>query len=471
MQSTGTEVIELIQQAVQRASSTAAAALQRTATLESETDDWLRKREQGLKELAEHYLPRVDRGTIDSTFVEVRSDLENVLSRRNRELSRIEEVLARELPKLEIGEAQFSTATEDLRAATAELERGHERLAEQLASDATFRSLTDQLLKCRQRLRQFQDRLQEIRSEAKVKLPPYEASTLFQYLWRRQFGRVQQRGNLMTRRWDRWLARLIDYRRASKSYGFLRATPELMEQAVNREEEAADELVQTIETAKRVVADELQLSTLQDRVSEVTTRRDELMETIEARQQACQPLVDERQAIEDSEGRFYQEAIERLTEHFSRTQERVLAERAAQTPQVEDDQIVAELEWAADQIEEARRDVAAAQVERRTAEKHERELTYVLRSLRRSNFDQDSCYFDPPIDVAPRIEDFFAARQDEHELLKRLRNDRKNRPSFGDRAKARVESVFQNPSTQTALQVVAIVAGSVIREAIRPNKR
>lgn len=467
MQSSGPEVLELVQQAIARAAETGRAASTRIAENEKRVAEWLEQRDAIFDELAGHYLPRLDQDSIRAVGREVQRDLEAVLARRDRELTRICAELEHEGPELSQQEAKLSEVSAELDRATSSLAELTEQLVTRLKADDTFSSLTTKLVQSRARLASFRERLAEVRHEAQEKLPAYEASALFQYLWRRQYGRSRQRAALFSRRWDRWVARLIDYPRAVRSYNFLRATPELMEQAMEREEEDVDRLVDTIDEAKAAVAAEIGLTAQGELVERLRAERETLMQDVESRQQRVQPLLGQRDEIESLQGRFYDEALGRVADHFRQTEQRLLEERARQTAQREDDQMVAELRYTAEQVEAARRDIDAAHRERRNGEKHERELTYVARSLRRSGFDQQICYFDPPIDAAARLDEFFAGHLDEHQLLKGLRNDQKMQPTAGDRAREQVESVLSHPSTQSALEVVATVAGSVLRAAAR----
>jgi chromosome segregation ATPase len=467
--STGQGIIATLLEAIGQTVSSANAAAAEESNAAAAIDKGMEKRQHVLGELAEHYLPAIDRESIAATFQEVRAELDNVLARKTREITKIAEQLADDLPQLEADEETLASISPELDQAVRQRDSTLEQVANHLAKDETFRSLTAALLQCQQRLRQFDERLKEIRQDAEEKLPAFEASDLFQYLWERRYGRGDYRGKLLIRRWDRWIARMIGYAAAAKSYDFLRATPELMSQAIEREDEQADELVATIELARTTAGQAFQLEEIEAKVESLSKQREATLDAVETRQQRIEPLLRQKRELDDSQGEFYRQAIERVTDFLRKTEERVLAERAAPTPEKEDDQIVAELRWESEQIETARTRQEDAEREQRRSRKHEKELTYVVRSLRRSGFDQETCFFDPPVDLERRVTDFFAGRMDEHELLKQLRREQKKQPSLGDRAKAKVESALDNPTAQSTFEAIATVASSVLREVIRPR--
>ena len=96
----------------------------------------------------------------------------------------------------------------------------------------------------------------EIRAEAQEKLPSYDKNRLFRYLLDRDYGKPEYKKKGWTRRLDRWVAKLIDYQGARRSYDFLRVTPELMAAEVARRREQFNVLMEQVERIEDEISGE-----------------------------------------------------------------------------------------------------------------------------------------------------------------------------------------------------------------------
>ena len=89
--------------------------------------------------------------------------------------------------------------------------------------------------------------VRELQQSAKEKLPPYHRSALVWYLLRRKYGSADYTERGWKRRWDKWVADLIDFPRAKLGYEFLTTTPGLMATEVARRQTEFKLLMQQIE--------------------------------------------------------------------------------------------------------------------------------------------------------------------------------------------------------------------------------
>ena len=126
----------------------------------------------------------------------------------------------------------------------AEREKLEQVVSERLHGSDEFKRLSEQALTAETELERNEDRVADIKAEAEKKLPSYDHSRLFKYLYDAGYGTPAYKGKGLTRRLDGWVARMIDYPSARRGYDFLRVTPELMAQEVTRRRDKFNELMQ-----------------------------------------------------------------------------------------------------------------------------------------------------------------------------------------------------------------------------------
>ena len=94
-------------------------------------------------------------------------------------------------------------------AATTHLARQRDQLQEEVADRLkqmpVYEQLTNEAARAEQRLTSNEERMEQLHAEAAEKLPSYDNSRLFSYLYDRKFGTVDYRYRGLTRRLDRWL--------------------------------------------------------------------------------------------------------------------------------------------------------------------------------------------------------------------------------------------------------------------------
>src|SRR3954470_19383507 len=71
-------------------------------------------------------------------------------------------------------------------------------------------------------------------ADRQAKRKPYEADPLFMYLWRKKFGRAEDRSGPLVRFFDRRIARLIGYDKARANYALLNEIPQRLREHAER---------------------------------------------------------------------------------------------------------------------------------------------------------------------------------------------------------------------------------------------
>jgi len=471
MPTDGATVMNALDQALADATTDVTASEDQSAALDRQLDELVAHRGETLVELSRHYLPSITQQTIDATFVEVRDDLQNIIARRQRQERLVQDQIAAISTTRDQLNEQLTTCTEELNLVVDQRTRAEAELDKRLRANAEFQRLSEQLAETRFQLDENERRLAEIHAEAKEKLPAYEQSRLFQYLHARKFGEPQYRSRGLIRRLDRWVAGLIDFGRARQSYRFLSVTPALADAEVRHRRDELEKLDADVERIDRATSSECGLPEIVQRGQRLGDQRDLILDRLDQNRQELEPLESELAALVQSQGAFYDEAITRFKEFLDQTHTVVLEQRAAATPESVDDEIVAQIKWLDEQIDEHKRQMPISRKQRRAAEQRVRGLRYVTRRGRRSNIDSQRCYFEDDFDISRVLDQFRDAQIDEHKLLRTIRDHVRFHPTWAEEAGKTIGQAFETPTAQKVVGAAGAVASEGLRRVVNRHSR
>ena len=286
----GREVGRVLERAVEQVRQRLSAHADGIRELDAEMNELIAKRSETLVELARHYLPDLKPETIQGSFVEVRAELLDLLSQKQRRQLELQDQAAGASREVEHQDAELDRVTDGLNAKVAEREQLEALVAERLARD---RGVHDPLAAGAGRgagtesERGARHRYSERRQR---KLPSYERSRLFKYLYDAGYATGRYQAGGLTRRLDRWVAKMIDFESARRGYDFLRTTPELMKQEVSRRRDRFNELMQQVEAIEDRVSDEVGLTEVLRVGQQLGADRDRLVAAVAAAQEGVQRL-------------------------------------------------------------------------------------------------------------------------------------------------------------------------------------
>src|SRR5262249_43798484 len=155
-------------------------------------------------------------------------------------------------------------------------------------------------------------RVNEMQKEAAEKLPHYEQSRLFRYLYERHYGTSEYQHKGLILELDRWVAGLIRYNEARAGDEFLKNTPALVADEVARRHDRFNELMQQVEAIQHAEAEKAGLIDVLKEGEALGDRRDALVKELEQLRQKAKGLEDELGGLERQQNAFYTEALERF---------------------------------------------------------------------------------------------------------------------------------------------------------------
>ncbi len=390
----GTDVWAAIKHNLKAAKTDLAGCQQAAAQLDAQMREILDRRGQALALLARLYLPEISKPAIESTFGSIRNDLLRILAAkesRQRDLQRQVNTTEEETQRRG-GELDQLTKTLNLK--VSERERLEAQVAETLKGNDDFQERSKLALEAEEQLHKNEGRVTEIQHEAAEKLPNYEKSRLFKYLYERGFGTPDYKATGWSKDIDTWVARLIDFGNARIGYEYLKKTPGLVAQEVTRRQERFSQLMQQVEAIQHSEAEHAGLlNAVLEAGEALGDKRDLLVQDIERLRKQSQGLQQELARLEKTQNEFYAEAVERFRVFLGETKQAILKQRAQETPEPEDDAIVSELADLNRQNEDMTRQLNDISQRRQAADRVQEGLDLVAQRYRQANYDSQRCYF------------------------------------------------------------------------------
>ena len=265
-------------------------------------DELADDRNEALDSLAKHYLPELTPDAISKTWIEVRDRMTQILRRKEDHLRRLDLELAELDQRRKQLDQQLITINESFDAARQTQDAVARKVEQELGADADFRELADRAAMAESALERAEANLQEIDQESARKLPAYDDSTLFRYLYDRGYGTNRYRSRGLTRRMDRLLARYIDFSRARQSYDFLSQTPDHMRRIIAEDREALRTVMLELEKRRDQVSNAHGLPAAIDRTEKVANERRACLASLDEVMEQTRQKRGERTEVADVRG-------------------------------------------------------------------------------------------------------------------------------------------------------------------------
>ena len=460
----GPEVFGALQAALDRARGTLVECQSEDDRLDARMRELLAERGEALLKLAGHYLPEISRSAIESTFQGIRADLLAILDRREVKRAGLKAEIDRAAVDARRRAEEIDGVTRTLNEKVALREQLEAKVAETLKGHADFQERSGLALQAEQTLHRDERRVEELARESAAKLPQYERSRLFRYLRDRGYATSEYRSGDWVRSIDRRVADLIDYPLAKVGYEFLKETPALVAAEVSRRRDRFTELMRQVEAIEKIEADKAGLTAVLEAGDALGRERDRLVGESSRLQQEAQRLRQELIGLDQAQGEFYRQAIERFRSFLGETRLAMLQERARQTPETVDDAIVAEVARLDGQIDAIGPKLADLADRRKAADRIQQGLDRVVRKYREANYDSDRGLFES-FDHRGELARFEEGAIDADDLWRAIQSAQKFRPSWVQETTSTGLEMASSPAGRVILNALLHIAGAALQEA------
>jgi chromosome segregation ATPase len=429
----------------------------------AELTDLSEDRGDVIVDLAQFYLPELTHEAIRSTWKEVQAAVGGVLSRKEQHAQRLVQRLDELTSARQAAETNLQRTSENLDQATELQGETAAAISNELAADAGFKMLSDRAAEAEAALQRAEANLAEIEQDVRRKLPSYENSSMFMYLFKRGFLTPAYEHRGMTRSMDQWLGRYINYRDAKQGYEFLKSTPVHMKEVIAEDRLALNTVLDELEQQRDAVAERRGLPQVIQKVTELTNARQTLLAELERIETETKSAQAERSEIENSRGPYYHEAIQRFRDMLAASDHSSLANRARQTPEIEDDQIVARLQGLSSEMDQIGQQVRQRQQRIEQLTGHLQSVGSLISRFRAAGYDSSRAEFTRNDDIVEMLRAVREGRGSYEDVWQSLRRSFRNGPSAMDQ----FTRAATHPMTQVLINAMAHAAAGALESQAR----
>ena len=460
----GPQLFQELQRAQSRIHQAVAALEESSRNVDERMDQFVSQRSDEFLELARHYLPDISMETVERSFVGVRDELVALLKKKQAREQELLTSIERAEKAIDEDTAETDRVTEKLNEKAKQRDELQEVVANRLKGMQEYVDLSIEAAKAEQRLTANEQRLEQVEQESSQKLPSYDNSRLFKYLYDRNFGTGNYEGAGFIRRMDRRLARFIGYSKARQSYQFLKMTPKLMAAEIERRRHQFNELMGQIEALEAQIEKEVGLPEVIAVGEQLGELRDNLVLKIDDQNRQLESYFTELKELRESSGKYYGEALTMMKKNLEESEEIVLRRRAAQTTERQDDEIVSDIVELNRLIGELQPEIATL-VERRGAmTQRQGGFDEIVRRFRSSNYDSHRSVFAANFDLDSLVERFINGELNVRSAWRVIRKNQRFEESWAQR---NGRDIIQNPSGQIIMHTMLDIVSEALKNSAR----
>jgi hypothetical protein len=336
----GRQALAQIEQTIEKARQQEAKC-ERVYTAATEEVGRLRiQRTEDFRELARLKLDAITQDRVVGQLDAAERQAVTLLDSRREALRQLTERRHQAEERVKKAESERQAATDALERALEEVETTRRNVEAKVNIDHAWIALRSRVDEITGQAQQAEKKAVQAETDRDEKRRPYEADTLFMYLWNRKFGTAAYRANPFTRYMDRLVARVVGYDRARANYALLNEIPERLREHSRRmigelREERAR--LTTLERKALVEAGiekaEAEAAKARAALAEAERGQTEAREALTALDRSYDASVLEGDAP-------YREAVELLAAADEREDLNQLYQEALRTPTPRDEEIV-----------------------------------------------------------------------------------------------------------------------------------
>lgn len=379
-------------------------------TCETKIENLGTERENIYTKLATTYLPELEAKTVRETLHGVQAEVEKIFKEKQEKRQDLEKLMSSSQEEKRKFEKTLNEVTDSLNQKVAERDKLRGEVAKELSSNSEYTELDKNAKQAEERLKGNKERVGEIETLAKEKLPAYEKNRLFMYLVKRKFRTKNYDKRGLIARLDSWVAGLINFASQKANYDFLKAMPELMAQEVSRRQGELDKVVEELEKIEKNVSDKYGLTKIIEQGEALASERNEIIQETDKKDLEYQKYAQERKTLDSTKDPYHIEAVQELKKYLKGESVQQLKQRARGTPRTEDDRLVGRLEEIDLEIRELKDKTKNIKLDRNKEEKKLEGLREIESTYRKRDYDSRRSYFDSSFDINSLLIGYLAGK-------------------------------------------------------------
>ncbi len=364
--------------------------------------------------LAKIYLPEMDADDVQRTLKEVRTDVQGILDRKNQRRSELEHLIGDSNQRRANLGIRLKQVTETLDEKVGQREEIQRKINEELSSNQDYMGVKTNADQAQKRYEQGAKRLKAFEQEAKEKLAAYEANPIFMHLVEKESTDEQSSGLIRTL--DSWVGKVVNFRENKKNYDFLRVMPQKMKEEIDRQKATLDGYVAELKTTEQQTAQRYGLPAVVEEVGIIAKTRQDMLRGVGELDKAVVEYAAERDAMNDTRGKYYEEAVGRLKSFLSGSTIEDLRKRAQQTPDQTDDGFVEKIDELNYRIADRKKSLDTLRVERKSVDTKLAGLREIASSFKSKDYESSRSTFSSGFDVNSLLIGYMAGRMSTHDV-------------------------------------------------------
>ena len=216
---------------------------------------------------------------------------------------------------------------------------------------------------------------------------PYEADSLFMYLWKKRYLTPDYQAGWFSRQMDNWVAKHIDFQRNRANYHMLQELPRRLREHAAKAQQTAQLEAQALQTMERQAAEEDGILALQTRVQDAEKQLKQHDAEIEAEEARHRQLFQEQAGFNEATDPLSKQIIELQVAALQRAELTALLRQARATPRPEDNVIVAKLQQIQQQQNQIGTEVQSVNTFLQQQQRNMADLEELRRRYRQNGYD------------------------------------------------------------------------------------
>jgi len=399
MSSSGSSVHKKIKVKIKEVESDSEALASSLYQMEQQLSNLTLERENCYSSLATHYLPELDAQSVQTTLREVRESVQKVFAVKQERRSSLEKLMKENREADSKLEEEIDRVTEQIEYQAQERDKTVGLISAELEKNIDYSARDKDAKKAEVRLKQYKQRVEEVRLESEKKLPSFEQNKIFSYLLKIGFKTSNYTGSSLTENLDSWAAKKVNFEENKKCYDFLKSMPELMKLEVERRQEELDKVVAEMEEIESITEKKYGLPEIVEKAEKLLSQRQTLIERDKKQDEEYSLYIKEREEIDSKKDPYHVQAVQQIKNYLKGEQIADLKTRARQTSGTEDDKLVDRVDQIDLEIRKIKDRAIYIKKERDTLSEKLDGLREVEKRFRSNDYEGSYSYFPSDFDI------------------------------------------------------------------------
>lgn len=378
------------------------------------------ERETVYVKLALKYLPNLEADSVKSTLHEVQAEVQELVKRKQIRRQELDNAIESEKKKMENLEKRLGENTSTLDQLSLSKTEIESKIAKTLSENSSYTELDAKTQSAKERLEQNERRIDEMEELARTKLPAYSNNKIFNYLLERNFGTENYSSTGIISRLDSLAAEFISFESQKKTYDFLRAMPELMQQEIKVRQRDLMELISEMQKVESSTAKEYGIGEVLVSIESSLKTRKDLVAKQEREKETYKDYISQRDELDSSKDPYYQRAVQELKEYLKGESIQELKRRARETPDQEDDYLVQRIEELDSEVRRLKDNAKQKRSEREAVDKKLSGLKDVESTYTRMDYEARRSRFGDEFDLDSLITGYMLGQWDTRHITSEM---------------------------------------------------